>query len=53
MTQTEKHYYECIKPDINLYWVPSSWFVSTLKDAVKEGILTNYEGVKLIMEVYK
>lgn len=52
MTQTEKKYYESIAPVVNLFWVPGTWFVSALNEAIKEGMLNDEAGSKLIMEVY-
>lgn len=51
MTQQEKQCYESIVPIVNLFWVPATWFTSALHDAVREGILTDESGKKLIMEV--
>ena len=51
MTKAEKISYESITPVINLFWVPSKWFVAALNQAQKEGVLTNHSGHKLIMEV--
>lgn len=51
MTQTEKQCYESISPVVNLFWVPSTWFASTLNEAVRDGILADPAGNKLIMEV--
>jgi len=53
MTKAEKVIYESITPVINLYWVPSKWFIAALNQATKDGILTNHSGHKLIMEVRK
>lgn len=50
MTQTEKQCYESISPVVNLFWVPSTWFASTLNEAVRDGILADPAGNKLIME---
>lgn len=51
MTRTEKQCYESIFPVVNLFWVPATWFVSALKEARKEGVITDECGTKLIMEV--
>ena len=51
MTKAEKRIYESITPVVNLYWVPSKWFIAALNQAIKDGILTNHSGHKLIMEV--
>ncbi len=32
MSPAEKKYFDNIVADINLYWVPSQWFVSGLRD---------------------
>lgn len=32
MSPAEKQYFDNIVADINLYWVPSQWFVSGLRD---------------------
>ncbi|XP_032790943.1 bestrophin-2 [Daphnia magna] len=52
MTQTEKQCYESISPVVNLFWVPSTWFASTLNEAVRDGILADPAGNKLIMEEF-
>lgn len=51
MTLSEKHYLESIDSDLNLFWVPGSWFVSNLQEAINEGTLTDSIGIKLVMEV--
>lgn len=51
MTQKEKQCYESVFPVVNLFWIPATWFTSALNEAVKDGILTNESGAKLIMEV--
>ncbi|XP_046450197.1 bestrophin-2-like [Daphnia pulex] len=52
MTQKEKEKYEVIIPVVNLFWVPATWFVSALNEAVSAGILKNESGAKLIMEEF-
>lgn len=52
MTQKEKQAYESIAPVVNMFWVPGTWFISTLDAAVSEGFLTNHPGNKLVMEVH-
>lgn len=52
MTCTEKQCYESIAPTVNLFWVPSTWFVASLEEAIQEGILKDESGSKLIMEVH-
>jgi hypothetical protein len=51
MTQKEKEKYESVIPVVNLFWVPATWFVSAINEAVSAGILKNESGAKLIMEV--
>lgn len=51
LTHTEQQCFESIAPVVNLFWVPASWFVTALQEAIKDGILDNEEGRKLIMEV--
>lgn len=51
MTSTEKHHLESMATDLNLFWVPGSWVVSNLQDAVNQGTLSDPMGVKLVMEV--
>ncbi len=52
MTATEKEHLESIVSDLNLFWVPGSWFVSTLQEAVDDGTLSvDPIGLKLVMEV--
>lgn len=52
MTGTEKEHLESIVSDVNLFWVPGSWFVSTLQEAVDDGTLSvDPIGIKLVMEV--
>ena len=51
MTRTEKQCYESIAPTVNLFWVPATWFVASLEEAIADGILKDESGGKLIMEV--
>lgn len=51
MTRKEKQCYESVIPVVNLFWVPATWFVSALNEAVSAGTLKNESGAKLIMEV--
>jgi bestrophin-3 len=51
MTRKEKQCYESVIPVVNLFWVPATWFVSALNEAVSAGTLKNEYGAKLIMEV--
>jgi Bestrophin, RFP-TM, chloride channel len=51
MTQEEKKNYESVIPAVNLFWIPATWFVSALNEAVSAGTLKNESGTKLIMEV--
>ncbi len=52
MTRKEKQCYESVIPVVNLFWVPATWFVSALNEAVSAGTLKNEYGAKLIMEVW-
>nr|CAH0103871.1 unnamed protein product [Daphnia galeata] len=52
MTQKEKQCYESVFPVVNLFWIPATWFTLALNEAVKDGILTNESGSKLIMEEF-
>ncbi len=51
MTQKEKEKYESVIPVVNLFWVPATWFVLALNEAISAGTLKNESGAKLIMEV--
>ncbi|EFX88204.1 hypothetical protein DAPPUDRAFT_41836 [Daphnia pulex] len=52
MTRKEKQCYESIIPVGNLFWIPATWFVAALNEAVSTGILKNESGAKLIMEEF-
>jgi hypothetical protein len=51
MTKKELQELESISADINLFWVPGTWFISTLQEAKRRHVLTDANGAKLIMEV--
>jgi bestrophin-3 len=52
MTEKEKETFESVKADLNLYWLPGLWFSHHLREAQKQGRITDSHGAKLIMSVY-
>ena len=43
--------YQSVKTDVNLFWLPGLWFAKNLSRAQREGLITDQQGIKLIMEV--
>lgn len=52
MTQCERKEFESLNHTFfNLFWMPGTWFVSTLKKANSAGLLKDEKGTKCVMEV--
>uniref|UniRef100_A0A146MHT0 Bestrophin homolog n=1 Tax=Lygus hesperus TaxID=30085 RepID=A0A146MHT0_LYGHE len=38
--------------EFNTYWIPCTWFVNLLRDAKKNKVITDYQGLKFVMEEF-
>ena len=51
MTKAEMECYQSVKTEVNLFWFPGLWFAKNLSRAQRDGLVTDQQGIKLIMEV--
>ena len=51
MTKAEMECYQSVKTEVNLFWLPGLWFAKNLSRAQRDGLVTDQQGIKLIMEV--
>jgi bestrophin, other len=52
MTRIELEMFVAVpSEEFNTYWIPSTWFISLLKQAKRSNRIMDSQGLKIIMEV--